>query len=69
MDHQKVHIKAILKEDDNSFEIRRFVVDQDDSTSLDYLREKLSTIFSELRPKYFRYFDKELIECECVRDG
>ena len=62
MNHQKVHIKAILKEDDNNFEIRRFAVDRDDSTSLDYLREKLSTIFSELRSKEFRYFVKELIE-------
>ncbi len=62
MDYQKVSFKAILKVDDNNLEIRRFVVDQDVSTSLYYLREKLLTIFPELRPKEFRYFVKELIE-------
>jgi hypothetical protein len=56
MDHQNVSFKAVLKVGDDNSEIRRFVVDRDVSTSLDYLREKLSTIFSELRRKDFRYF-------------
>jgi hypothetical protein len=55
MDHQNVSFKAVYKVGDDNSEIRRFVVDRDVSTSLDYLREKLSTIFSELRRKDFRY--------------
>jgi hypothetical protein len=54
MDHQNVSFKAVFKVGDDNSEIRRFVVDRDVSTSLDYLREKLSTIFSELRRKDFR---------------
>jgi hypothetical protein len=59
MDHQNVSFKAVLKVGDDNSEIRRFIVDRDVSTSLDYLREKLSTIFSELRRKDFRHVKRE----------
>ncbi len=55
MDNQKVSFKAVLKVDKESSETRRFDVDRDVSTSLDFLKDKLSTIFSELRGKDFRY--------------
>jgi hypothetical protein len=64
MDHQNVSFKAVLKVGDDNSEIRRFVVDRDVSTSLDYLREKLSTIFSELRRKDFRYVKERERELE-----
>jgi hypothetical protein len=67
MDHQNVSFKAVLKVGDDNSEIRRFVVDRDVSTSLDYLREKLSTIFSELRRKDFRYVKEREREKERER--
>ncbi len=50
MDTQKVSFKVVL----NS-QIRRFTISQDVSTSLDYLKEKLSTMFVKLHQKDFRY--------------
>ena len=35
-------------------EVRRFVVDRDVSTSLDYLREKLSAVYPTLRRRDFK---------------
>ncbi len=55
MDKQKVSFKAVLKIDKENSETRRFDVDHDVSTSLNFLKEKLSAIFMELRGKDFRY--------------
>jgi hypothetical protein len=56
MYNPKVSFKAVLKGERGSSETRRFDVDQDVSTSLDFLKEKLSAIFMELREKDFRYY-------------
>jgi hypothetical protein len=50
MDTKKVSFKVVF----NS-QIRRFTIAQDVSTSLDYLKEKLSTMFVNLHQKDFRY--------------
>ncbi len=57
MTDQSIIFKAdLIGGDDNNSQIRCFVVNQDVSTSLDKLMEKLSTIFTELRGKDFRYW-------------
>ncbi len=55
MTDQSIIFKAdLIGGDDNNSQIRCFAVNQDVSTSLDKLMEKLSTIFTELRGKDFR---------------
>jgi len=50
----KLSFKAYLvKEDSCSTEVRRFGVDADVATNFMYLREKLQTIFPDLRGKSF----------------
>jgi hypothetical protein len=56
MDNPKVSFKAVLKGERGSSETRRFDVDHDVSTSLDFLKEILSAIFMELRENDFRYY-------------
>jgi hypothetical protein len=58
MDTQKVSFKVVL----NS-QIRRFTIAQDKSTSLNYLKEKLSTMFVNLHQKDFRYMFVSVV-CE-----
>jgi hypothetical protein len=50
MEPQNVSFKVIFKA-----KIRRFEIAQDVSTSLDYLKEKLSSMFLELDQKEFGY--------------
>ena len=59
MEEHNFSFKVVFKGDNDDPEIRRFVVDRDVSTSIDYLREKLTTVFPVLRRTDFRFADTE----------
>ena len=54
MGDKSVSFKVCLNDATSEPEVRRFVIDRDVSSSLNYLREKLITIFPALRRKDFK---------------
>ncbi|OXU23454.1 hypothetical protein TSAR_001638 [Trichomalopsis sarcophagae] len=71
---EQVHFKVFLRKNnsrnDNHAEIRRFAIDTDVVTNFTYLREKLQTVFPDLRGKRFTitwkdFENDEIVICSC----
>lgn len=67
MESSTINVKTFLEQDQSAqgnAEIRRFVLDQEVSTSFDYLRSKIAAIYPSLEEQNFRvywkgeYFDR-----------
>ncbi|XP_001608187.1 sequestosome-1 [Nasonia vitripennis] len=66
----KVFLRKNNSRNDNHAEIRRFAIDADVVTNFTYLREKLQTVFPDLRGKRFTitwkdFENDEIVICSC----